>query len=190
MPKKAAMYHVEYDGYYTMKWHDDEQNALKRWFDNFKVDRHAGFATDYEWLVVKEVAATAKHHKTRMVCEIGDDGRGTKREVVMDHTAPPAPMLFFAAKMRYEPPPPKTTRQLRQEEEWARMTALGFEPKRVARRSTSIADFNPFTAVDGALMLKEIEYEWVPRQRSYNYFDMKPDFTYKAPAPPTHRRNV
>lgn len=55
------VYHVEYDGYYTMKWHDDEQNALKRWFENYKVERYASFASDYEWLIVKEVASDAKH---------------------------------------------------------------------------------------------------------------------------------
>lgn len=51
----TGIYHVEYDGYYTMKWHDDEKNALKRWFDNYKVERFASFASEYEWLVVKEV---------------------------------------------------------------------------------------------------------------------------------------
>src|SRR4051812_33484296 len=112
-------YYVDYDGYYAMSWHDREENALKRWFDNFKIERYASFASETEWLVVKEVDADCRTNRKRFVCEIGNDGRGTKREVIMDHTTPPAPMLTFAAKRRWEPPPPKSAAEMRREAEWS-----------------------------------------------------------------------
>lgn len=177
-------YYAQYDGYYTMSWHDKEENALKRWFDNFKIERYASFATDTEWLTVKEWPSETRRKK-RYVCEIGDDGRGTKREVIMDHSAPPAPMLTFAAKRRYEPPPPKTAAELRREAEWNRMHMMGYEPIRRPR-------YKPISAVlnfdDAMPMDVEVEYdiEWVPRRRDQY---MPPPQPYKPP-PMRHRRNV
>lgn len=181
-------YHVEYDGYYTMKWHDDEKNALKRWFDNYRVDKYASFASEYELLVVKEVDADTKRRK-RLVCEISDEGRGTKREVIMDHTTPPAPMLTFAAKRRWETPPPKTAAELRQEAEWDMMMRRGYEPVRRAKYRPPV-----FVGIDWASgpdisATVEIEYdiEWVKRR---DYYD-RPSPVYRAPPPPKqHRRNV
>jgi len=181
-------YHVEYDGYYTMYWHDTEQNALKRWFDNYKIERYVGFATDCEWLVVKEVTSDTKHRKTRFICEIGDDGRGTKREVIMDHTAPPAPMLTFAAKKRYEPPPPKTAQQLHKEAEWNRMISLGYEPiRRPKYKPISTAVY--MMGMEPIADVVEYEIEWVLRPPLW--YNQKPDFSKKPePKPPTHKRNV
>lgn len=180
-------YHVEYDGYYTMKWHDDEKNALKRWFDNYKVERYASFASDYEWLVVKEVSSDSKRGGKRLVCEIGDDGRGTKREVIMDHTTPPAPVLTFAAKRRWEPPPPKSAAEQRREMEWSIMMARGYEPVRRPRRRPIFigVDFAAGGSISDTI---EIEYdiEWVPRRRHYD----EPVRAYTPPPPPKHRRNV
>jgi hypothetical protein len=182
-------YQANYDGYYAMKWHDDEQNALKRWFDNYKIDRYAHFASDCEWLVVKEVPCACKARSKRIVCEIGDDGRGTKREVVMDHTTPAAPMLTFAAKRRWEPPPPKTPAQIRQEMEWDMMMSRGYEPIRRPkyRMSSAMWTLGPEAMAD---MTVEVEYEieWVKRRRP-DYFDM-PRVAYTPPPPPKHRRNV
>lgn len=183
-------YHVEYDGYYTMSWHDKEENALKRWFDNYKVGRYDSFACDTEWLVVKEVD-TDTRRKKRLVCEIGDDGRGTKRDVIMDHTAPAAPVLTFAAKRRYVPPPPKTEQEIRKENEWNRMMAMGYEPIRRPRYRmpnffASPSDImNSITGLDTI----DVEYdvEWVPRRRHYYN---PPPMNYAPPAPPKHRRNV
>lgn len=121
-------YHAEYDGFYAMKWHDAEENALKRWFDNYKIDRYASFANSYECLVVSEVPSTSKRGGKRYHCDIIDEGRGTHREVVMDHTAPPAPTIFFAAKRKYEPPPPKTAAQQRAEAEAEFMYRKGLRP--------------------------------------------------------------
>lgn len=182
----TGIYHVEYDGYYTMKWHDDEKNALKRWFDNYKVERFASFASEYEWLVVKEVDCDSKSRRKRLVCEIGDDGRGTKREVIMDHTTPPAPIITFAAKRRWEPPPPKSPEELRREMEWQMMMARGYEPIRRPRYRRPI-----FVGIDlaaGPDMAVEIEYdiEWVPRRRYYD----EPARSYTPPPPPKHRRNA
>jgi hypothetical protein len=183
----TSPYHPEYDGYYAMLWHDKEENALKRWFDNFKVERYASFAADTEWLVVKEVPSD-RRRKKRYVCEIGDDGRGTTRDVIMDHTAPPAPILTFAAKRRYVPPPPKSAADLRKEEEWRRMTMMGYEPIRRAR----MPKMPVFIGWDMAAvpdMSVEIEYdiEWV-RRRPPSYFE--PPREYRAPPPPRHRRNA
>lgn len=179
-------YQVDYAGYYAMSWHDREENALKRWFENYKIERYASFACDTEWLVVKELPSE-RRRKKRFVCEIGDDGRGTKREVVMDHTAPPAPLLTFAAKRRFEPPPPKTTAQLRKEAEWDRMMQMGYEPIRRARMPPlSLARFDP----SAPIMAADVEYEieWVRRRP--RYYDPPPMSSYVAPPPPRHRRNA
>lgn len=179
-------YHVEYEGYYTMSWHDREENALKRWFDNFKVERFASFAAETEWLVVKELPSETRRKK-RIVCEIGDDGRGTKREVVMDHTAPPAPILTFAAKRRYEPPPPKTAAELRKEAEWNRMMSMGYEPIRRPRYRPATV-FWGMDIASSPDMTVEVEYdiEWV-RRRPHYYEGPRADY---APPPVRHRRNA
>lgn len=186
----SGIYHVEYDGYYRMKWHDDEENALKRWFENYKVERYASFASDCEWLVVKEVDCDAKSRRKRLVCEIGDDGRGTKREVIMDHTTPPAPMITFAAKRRWEPPPPKSPAEQRREEEWHRMSMMGYEPVyRPKRKPLRAIDFSrPFSMMDMMEdMTVEYEVEWVRRRPMF--YDV-PRAPLKAPPPPKHRRNA
>ncbi len=179
-------YYVQYDGYYTMSWHDKEENALKRWFDNFKIERYASFAAETEWLVVKEQPSETRRKK-RFVCEIGDDGRGTKREVVMDHTAPPAPVLTFAAKRQYVAPPPKTAAQLRKEAEWNRMHMLGYEPIRRPRMPRMSALMNFDDAIP--MMMEEIEYdiEWVRRRPREHY--VPPESAYRPP-PILHRRNA
>lgn len=188
------IYHVEYDGYYTMRFHDDEPNALKRWFDNYKIEHDASFATKYEWLVVKEVASDNKKYKTRFICEIGDDGRGTRREVIMDHTTPPAPMLTFAAKLRYEPPPAKTAQQIWQEIKWNmreeiewNMLASGYVPIRRAVIPPMPVPTEFDHAVKDSLEYKH-KIEWV--LKTQNYF-LEPDFNKeRKPKAPTHRRNV
>lgn len=184
-------YHIEYDGYYTMRRHDDEPNVLLRWFDNYKIERYASFATEYEWLVVKEVSCDSKTRKTRLVCEIGDDGRGTKREVIMDHSTPPAPVLTFAAKRRWEPPPPKTAQQLKQEAEWEMMHRRGYEPIRRARyRPMTLSAIDWASGPDmTATVEMEYDIEWVPRRRMFEMPSMP--MLRSTPQPPKqHRRNV
>lgn len=180
------VYHPEYDGYYAMKWHDDEKNALKRWFDNYKIERYASFACDTEWLVVKEVSCDSKSRKTRLVCEIGDDGRGTKREVVMDHSTPPAPMLTFAAKRLYVPPPPKSPAEVRREMEWSSMMARGYESVRRPRYTMAALDWAAGADVT-AMVKMEFDVEWVRRRPSY--YDV-PKAAYTPLPPPKHRRNA
>jgi hypothetical protein len=188
-----GIYQVEYDGYYSMYWHDIESNALKRWFDNYKVDRWISFANNYEWLVVKEVKTDTKR-KVRYICEIGDDGRGTKRVVIMDHTAPPAPLLTFAAKARWQPPPPKTPEQLRQEAEWRRMMAMGYRPVEVPKRTPRWAVDFSLKGMDGTVVMEyETEIKWVldDRPLTFNKFNITPiSKPSKSPPAPTHRRNI
>lgn len=189
-------YHQEYDGYYSMRWHDDEQNALKRWFDNFKLDKNATFATEYECLLVVEVPASSRNIKKRQVCRIEDEGRATSREVQMDHTAPPAPMLTFAAKRIWQPPPPKSVADLRREAEYERMYRLGYEPRRrmVPIRSLGLSVYdNPYQGLQPTFRYRE-EIEWVPRRRAaYDMLDALSLLRMSPPSPPrapTHRRNV
>lgn len=181
-------YHPEYDGYYRMRCHDDEVNALKRWFDNYKVNKDHWFASDCEWLVVKEVPAFTKRYKKRYICEIGDDGLGIKRVVVMDHTTPPAPLLTFAAKRKWEPPPEKSSAELRQVEEWYRMQRHGYIQERVPIwPKIRFYDDGP-----SAKTIREVEYttRWVKRPQTY--FKDEIEAPRKILTPPTlkHRRNV
>lgn len=206
------VYHPEYDGYYIMKWHDDETNALKRWFDNYKIDKNACFATEYECLIVKEIDSDCKRNRKRLICQIEDEGRKTSREVIMDHTTPPAPMLTFAAKRRWEPPPPKSPASLRKEAEFERMYRAGYEPRyyRVPIYRTAFASFAPMSAevcaTDSTFSYEE-KIEWVPRKRLYDdrllamqyMIQQAPmklaasdirELTQMAPPTPAHRRNV
>lgn len=205
-------YQVNYEGYYSMSTHDREENALKRWFDNFKIDRQAWFATEFETLAVVEVPATAKHISKRQVCQIENPGyikhkvqhtAGT-REVVMDHTAPPAPMLTFAAKRIWQPPPLKTPAELKREAEYERMYRLGYEP--IRRACYRPMTFNPYAnPYDIAPSFEqEYEIEWVKRNYQRHQQDAM-RMAMMTMAPPTidksilrqleqiapkHRRNV
>lgn len=182
-------YHSEYEGYYRMRFHDDEQNALKRWFENFKVDQYAVFASDYEWLVVHEVPATAKTRKKKYRCEIGDDGRNSKRFAEMDHTAPKPPMVFLANKRVYQPPPPKTAEELRREYEYERMYRMGYRP---IRRPVYTADVIPWNTNFDAVRPIETKFDidWVKQVEPSKAFQSAP----VTPRPPSqlmkHRRNV
>lgn len=183
----TALYHVEYDGYYTMRWHDDEPNALKRWFENYKVERYAFFASDYECLVVSEVPSTSKRGGKRYHCDIVNDSTGAHREVAIDHTAPPAPTIFFAAKRKYEPPPPKTAQQQRAEAEAENMYRKGLRPMRIP--VWSAMDFSAGPDFGDAPSMREINYrtEWVLQTPSHSKIISTP-----TPAPPqrVHRRNI
>lgn len=182
-------YHVEYEGYYAMSWHDREENALKRWFENYKVERHASFACDTEWMIVKEMPSGTRRKK-RYVCEIGDDGRGSKREVIIDHSAPPAPMLTFAAKRRYEPPPPKTATDLRKEAEYHRMMMRGYEPVRRAKyKPMAAVCFTEEMSIADMTVEVEYEIEWVRRSRYIDRLYDVPMRPVPPPTPPKHRRN-
>lgn len=106
----------------------------------------------------------------------------------MDHTAPPAPLITFAAKRRYEPPPPKTAEELRREAEWNRMTMLGYEPVWRPRPipMSPVFDFNA-TMMEAIMdMTVEYEIEWV-RRRPRHY---EPPLTAYRPPPIRHRRNA
>lgn len=186
---EANIYYTDYEGYADIIWHDRDDNALKRWFDNYKLDPRAMFASHYEWLVVEDVTATAKNIKKRYVCSIGDDRTDRRREIAMDHTAPPPPMVFFAAKIKYEPPPPKSERELALEREYRRMQERSMR--------SSVYDFNPnfnsyFERLDAEInhRLSSWVLPLVPKSMVLD-FSSKPDTTavFTPPPAPKHRRN-
>jgi hypothetical protein len=187
--KKVDPYHSEYDGFYLMKWHDAETNALKRWFDNYKLDKYAYFARDTECLVVSEVPSTSKRGGTRYHVDIIDEGRGEQREYEMDHTAPEPPLIFFAAKRKYEPPPPKTAEELRREAEYERMYRLGYEPRRIPRRRR-MTEVNWREGVVVRDDYMDYDIEWVMRPRFEPNFQQSPMLYTPPPPAPKHRRNV
>jgi hypothetical protein len=206
---KEKVYHIEYDGYYTMLNHDKQENKLRRWFDNYKIDKNAYFASDYEWCVVKEVSSTSKRGGKRYVCEIGQDknkNTWADRTYTMDHTAPEPPLMFFAAKIKYIAPPPLDAEELRREMEYRRMY------DRDLARSYYQGNFNPDLVfkIDDTLalsspgdMLSKIE-EQLYRQRLIasapvhvvdfpSNFYLSPPSRFEPsppPPPPKHRRNV
>lgn len=193
--KPVDPYHAEYDGFYTMKFHDAETNALKRWFENFKVDRMAYFANDFEWLVVHEKPSTSKS-RTRFrkyVCEIGrDDMPNNHRFVAMDHTAPKPPNVFMAAKRKYEPPPPKTPSELKREAEWDYMMRRGYEPVRYPIYPEMMPRFLDYDEPPKPIRL-EVDYgiQWVKKPTPiYAFVDSPSDYKPPTPPAPKHRRNV
>lgn len=182
-------YQLNYDGYYTMKRHDDEENALKRWFENYKVNRYDYFANEYECLIIKEIECMTRRRGKRFVCIIENEGQGSKREVMMDHTAPVAPILTFAAKRKWTPPPPKSAAELRREAEWDEMVIRGFRPRLVRRpiiRQLTAVDWSkPFDLDMTHQYIEEVVWE-PPR-----YYEKFLDAPKPQPrAAPTHRRNV
>lgn len=186
------VYHPEYAGYYTMSWHDKEENALKRWFENYKIDRYASFACDTECLIVQEREASARRIKKRQVCLIEDEGRKTSRFVIMDHTAPSAPMLTFAAKRKWQPPPPKSVADLKREAEYRFMMERGYEP-----RIRRVPVYQQFSAMSSTNILPDLtmeyreEIEWVRHDRYRDMLDAQLFvLSQSTPPPPTHRRNV
>lgn len=179
--KTVDPYHSEYDGFYSMKWHDAETNALKRWFENYKVDKYASCAGETECMVVTEVPSTGKRGK-RYHVDIIDEGRGTQRDYVMDHTAPEPPTVFFAAKRKYEPPPPKTARQLQQERDDEMRYRQGLRPMRYPVFG-SITSAGP----DADMAIRNLDYitKWVAQPPAWS-----PVAPVVKPPPPKHRRNV
>jgi hypothetical protein len=89
-----------------MKWHDDE-DALKRWFNNYKVGRYESFVTEYEWLVITEKPYEVRGRRyVRYEGEIGRDYNTIRRKVAFEAAAPPPPTFMIPAKKKYTPPPP------------------------------------------------------------------------------------
>jgi hypothetical protein len=107
----------------------------------------------------------------------------------MDHLAPPAPMLTFAAKRLWQPPPPKSPAELKREAEWEMMYRRGLVPRVVRKPVMPPMLFSfkegPITALDTMQTVTYIEeIVWEPR----------PAYHFVAPiAPirePRHRRNT
>lgn len=101
----TAPYNAKYPGIWPMQWHDAEKSEIKRWFDNWKVERYASFAAEYEWLTIAEVPVQIGRRKgVRYVGEIGADHTTERRKVEFDPSAPPPPTLYQPASKKYEPP--------------------------------------------------------------------------------------
>jgi hypothetical protein len=188
----ANLYYMDYAGYAPMQCHDNEENELKRWFDNYKISKDAYFATAYEWLVVEDVTATAKNIKTLNICSIGNDRTNERREVIMDHTTPPPPVVFFAAKIKYEPPPPKTAAELAREEQYRRMSQRNrlfdydYRPQfEIAREFDSRMTMHMLTTWSFALTKPRPIYSAVDSGSEPSKFAT----TFVAPPAPKHRRN-
>lgn len=98
-----AIYFTTYPGYLLMQCHDDETNDLKRWFDNYKVDKYATFTCEHEWLVIdeQEFFDVRGKRRRRFVGVIGADHTETCRKVDFDTSAPPPPTFWRPSKVSY-----------------------------------------------------------------------------------------
>lgn len=85
----------------------DGRSDLERWFDNYKLDHKADFASEHEWLTIEEKKfAACRRRATRYVGTIGDvEMRGPRRTVVFETNAPAPPTFHRPAKFRPEPRP-------------------------------------------------------------------------------------
>jgi hypothetical protein len=105
MVKVPSLYKLDYEAADEMRRFDGEQ-ALRRWFDNWKIDREAHFAADDEWLTIEERKFRgARRTGVRYIGTICDvEELGPRRAVVFETNAPPPPTFHRPAKIRPEPP--------------------------------------------------------------------------------------
>lgn len=104
-----SIYKLDYPGAVDMQCFD-AQVELKRWFDNWKLDRNAAFAGEYEWLTVEEKKFTVgRRERSRFIGHIGDvDSSGIRRNVLFEVGAPAPPTFYRPAKFRPKPKPKPT----------------------------------------------------------------------------------
>lgn len=100
------MYNDDYAGTETMRLHD-LRTDLVRWFENYRIDRHAYPPLLTEWLTVEEEVWHVRGRRVvRYVGMIGADHYPFRRRVLFETGAPPPPTFMLPARARYEPPPP------------------------------------------------------------------------------------
>lgn len=97
-------YYEDYPGSCGMRYHDKEPD-LRRWFDNYKLDRAAAFPWAFQWLTIEEKHfETRRRRHIRYEGSIGDDNGTVVRTVLFETDAPPPPTFYRAAS-----PQPKVT---------------------------------------------------------------------------------
>lgn len=99
----ASTYKLDYDGWLALNDHDGHSD-LRRWFENYKLERFAKFAADDEWLTIEEKKFRgARRSAVRYVGTICDvEEIGPRRTVVFETNAPPPPTFHRPAKARPE----------------------------------------------------------------------------------------
>lgn len=97
-------YIFDYPGVWAMHYHDGAAE-LKRWFDNYKIDKGAWFANDYEYLTIEECRYGAgRNAGIYYVGKIGEDNTAKHRVVRFEANAPPPP-TFMRKPLRDKPVP-------------------------------------------------------------------------------------
>lgn len=95
----AQPYYKDSESYWPLVFHDGHTD-LMRWFDNHKIEHHAFFASDEEWLTIEEVSFEDRRGRKRKkyVGTIGSDHSDKRRTVLFDLTAPPPPTFHLPQK--------------------------------------------------------------------------------------------
>lgn len=91
----------------------DKLDALQRWFEDWKVERHAAFPWDHQWMTVEEtvwISPRGRKH-VRYVGGVGDYDRTEPSRKVLFEMDAPAPPVFRLDVRRVPPPePPRRSR--------------------------------------------------------------------------------
>jgi hypothetical protein len=94
----VAPYQAHYPGVWTMQWHDKD-TELKRWFENWKTDCYASFASEHEWLVIEETPVIIGRRKyMRYAGTVGNDADGDRCKIAFELGAPAPPSFHCLPK--------------------------------------------------------------------------------------------
>ena len=101
-------YYKEYPGYWPMLWHDGNDD-LRRWFENYRIDKSVLPPFSTEWMTIEEYAWTCRGKKiTRYEGRIGADHHDNIRPVRFETGAPPPPTFMQPVRQKHvvwtEPP--------------------------------------------------------------------------------------
>ena len=100
----SAYYYTGYPGYWTMKWHDKEDD-MRRWFKNYAPSRFASYPEAYEWLTIEEETRTVRGRRVvTYVGTVGADHHDKKRIIRFEPGAPPPPTFMQPVRRKWEPP--------------------------------------------------------------------------------------
>lgn len=100
----TSLYKLAYEGTGGLQTQDGF-SELRRWFENYKLDRDAEFADECEWLTIEEKKFQGiRRPGVRYVGTIGDvEMHGPRRTVLFETNAPAPPTFHRPAKFRPEP---------------------------------------------------------------------------------------
>lgn len=100
-------YHSAYDVTSGFKLYHDSESDLQRWFNNYRVDKDASFASKHQFLTITERKSFSGGRRQRLliryVGEIGNDNSDYRRKVDFDVGAPPPPILHLPIRAKKEP---------------------------------------------------------------------------------------